>query len=128
MKRGIDVAGGNEIASVPHAVICNPQTMDQPLQGGEGAVSLLGALLNDRVASFYDPGFVVVFDRDCLTYMVLPRVDEDRLGSTLSQNFFYGLSPRQFIDELIQVPDLSHGWFLDVLHSDAADHALDQGS
>jgi hypothetical protein len=62
MKRGIDVAGGNEIASVPHAVICNPQTMDQPLQGGEGT-----ALLNDRVASFYDPGFVVVFDRDCLT-------------------------------------------------------------
>src|SRR5262249_57179705 len=54
--------------------------------------------------------------------------ETDRLESILSQNFIHGFSPRQLINELIQVANFSHGRLLDFLHSDAANHTLDQGS
>ena len=44
----------------------------------------------------------------------------------LPQDLRHRLAPRQLVDQLVQVADLPHGWLFDVLHSDTADHTLDQ--
>src|SRR6185369_3323494 len=56
------------------------------------------------------------------------RTEIDRSESILSQNFIHRFSPCQLINQFIQVANFSHDWLLYVLHSDTANHALDQGS
>src|SRR4051812_46245606 len=44
------------------------------------------------------------------------------------QYFFHRLTLCQFIDQFVQISDLTHRRLLDFLNSDAADYAFDQGS
>jgi len=43
----------------------------------------------------------------------------------LSQDFFHRLAARKLIDQLVHVADFPHRRFLDLLHPDTANHALD---
>src|SRR5690606_18709666 len=43
------------------------------------------------------------------------------------QDLLQRLALREFIDELVEIADLPHQRVLDLLHPDAAHHALDQG-
>jgi hypothetical protein len=44
------------------------------------------------------------------------------------QDLLHRLALRQLIDELVEVTDLPHQWFLDLFHTDATDDAFDERS
>ena len=48
--------------------------------------------------------------------------------SPLPQYLLHLLAPRQLVDELVQVADLTHQRILDLLDPDAADQAFDLGA
>ncbi len=49
-------------------------------------------------------------------------------ASPFPQDLLRRLALGQFVDQLVQIADLPHERILDLLHLDAADHALDQGA
>jgi hypothetical protein len=69
-----------------------------------------------------------VGDRSAAAAKALITTEAGRSIPLFSQNFIHCFSARQLIDQSIQVANLSHGWFFDILHPDTADHAFDQGS
>src|SRR6516164_8276560 len=57
----------------------------------------------------------------------IENASETTMPCSLPQDLVHGLSPGQFIHQLVQVTDLLHELILDLLHPIAADHAGDLG-
>ena len=43
----------------------------------------------------------------------------------LPQDLLHRFALRQFIDQFVEIADLPHGWLLNVLYADAANHPFD---